>query len=197
VRVPAFCNNCGAVFPSGIDLEDADEPMPAGASVAPCPVCRQSGSVPDGVLTFVGSANAVLSTPQRSELELAQLATILTEACGNWTSPDEVVARINQDLPQLSSIAGLLPVTRDGLYPRLALIVSSISLLLQSRQRGDDAQSVTVDRTIEHIFGSTMKLAGSAEKARERRSVRRNAPCPCGSGKKYKQCCGRLTDLPS
>ena len=26
---------------------------------------------------------------------------------------------------------------------------------------------------------------------RERPKVGRNAPCPCGSGKKYKQCCGK------
>ena len=25
----------------------------------------------------------------------------------------------------------------------------------------------------------------------ERRKIGRNAPCPCNSGKKYKQCCGR------
>ena len=28
---------------------------------------------------------------------------------------------------------------------------------------------------------------------REGRKVGRNEPCPCGSGKKYKQCCGKLT----
>ncbi len=28
---------------------------------------------------------------------------------------------------------------------------------------------------------------------RQERKVGRNEPCPCGSGKKYKQCCGRLT----
>ena len=27
---------------------------------------------------------------------------------------------------------------------------------------------------------------------REGRKVGRNEPCPCGSGKKYKQCCGKL-----
>ncbi|MEE8541000.1 MAG: SEC-C metal-binding domain-containing protein, partial [Desulfobacterales bacterium] len=26
---------------------------------------------------------------------------------------------------------------------------------------------------------------------REQKKVGRNAPCPCGSGKKYKKCCGR------
>jgi preprotein translocase subunit SecA len=27
---------------------------------------------------------------------------------------------------------------------------------------------------------------------RDQRKVGRNEPCPCGSGKKYKHCCGRV-----
>ena len=34
--------------------------------------------------------------------------------------------------------------------------------------------------------------AGTAPFVREARKVGRNQPCPCGSGKKYKHCCGRL-----
>ena len=34
--------------------------------------------------------------------------------------------------------------------------------------------------------------AGSAPFVRAARKVGRNEPCPCGSGKKYKRCCGRL-----
>ena len=30
------------------------------------------------------------------------------------------------------------------------------------------------------------------KKKRETKKVYPNDPCPCGSGKKYKQCCGRL-----
>lgn len=46
-----------------------------------------------------------------------------------------------------------------------------------------------------------MALATSKELAMSRRKVSRNAPCPCGSGKKYKQCClrkdsDRLKDAP-
>lgn len=32
----------------------------------------------------------------------------------------------------------------------------------------------------------------NAPKKRENRKIYPNDPCPCGSGKKYKQCCGRL-----
>jgi preprotein translocase subunit SecA len=43
-------------------------------------------------------------------------------------------------------------------------------------------------------MGSAMNQRSQAENATVRRTapkVGRNDPCPCGSGKKYKQCCGR------
>jgi preprotein translocase subunit SecA len=30
-------------------------------------------------------------------------------------------------------------------------------------------------------------------KERAEKKISRNAPCPCGSGKKYKNCCGRVS----
>ncbi|UCG34162.1 MAG: SEC-C domain-containing protein, partial [Phycisphaerales bacterium] len=42
---------------------------------------------------------------------------------------------------------------------------------------------------------AALRAQGEAAKPqtirREQRKVGRNEPCPCGSGKKYKQCCGR------
>ena len=37
------------------------------------------------------------------------------------------------------------------------------------------------------------KNKGKAKKAQPKRvnKIGRNDPCPCGSGKKYKQCCGK------
>jgi len=32
---------------------------------------------------------------------------------------------------------------------------------------------------------------GARQPVRKESKVGRNAPCPCGSGKKYKKCCGR------
>ena len=44
-------------------------------------------------------------------------------------------------------------------------------------------------------YESAMKAQGGPQKAetirREQPKVGRNSPCPCGSGKKFKQCCGR------
>jgi preprotein translocase subunit SecA len=35
------------------------------------------------------------------------------------------------------------------------------------------------------------KQKASGTYVREGKKIGRNDPCPCGSGKKYKQCCGR------
>ena len=36
------------------------------------------------------------------------------------------------------------------------------------------------------------KVIGPEPKRREEPKIGRNDPCPCGSGKKYKKCCGRV-----
>ncbi|MCK5648583.1 MAG: SEC-C domain-containing protein, partial [Gammaproteobacteria bacterium] len=45
--------------------------------------------------------------------------------------------------------------------------------------------------------GSGSEKADEQDKAqpfvRDGQKVGRNQPCPCGSGKKYKQCCGKLS----
>ena len=44
----------------------------------------------------------------------------------------------------------------------------------------------TPDELAHQVYGSAMNVVKKAVK------IGRNAPCPCGSGKKYKNCCGRL-----
>lgn len=38
---------------------------------------------------------------------------------------------------------------------------------------------------------NTGKWDGGSTYRRETKKIGRNDPCPCGSGKKYKKCCGR------
>jgi preprotein translocase subunit SecA len=62
------------------------------------------------------------------------------------------------------------------------------TLASQSSYKHESAQSITAEKADE---------AETAEQAqpfvREDKKVGRNEPCPCGSGKKYKQCHGKLT----
>ena len=56
-------------------------------------------------------------------------------------------------------------------------------------------------RDVHHEIGGFRKIDGEwlysegmmrpTTVVREGRKIGRNEPCPCGSGKKYKQCCGK------
>ncbi|HET6718604.1 MAG TPA: SEC-C metal-binding domain-containing protein, partial [Rhodocyclaceae bacterium] len=47
-----------------------------------------------------------------------------------------------------------------------------------------------VPGAVEDIHRFWMAKRGAPTQRRETPKVGRNDPCPCGSGKKYKQCCG-------
>jgi preprotein translocase subunit SecA len=68
---------------------------------------------------------------------------------------------------------------------------------MEERRRQEDAK---IQRDYQHAAAEalvggeeTETLVGHLPKVREGEKVGRNDPCPCGSGRKYKQCHGKLT----
>jgi len=154
------------------------------------------GHIPDGVFNFIDNTIEILSAPKRTLNELSHLTNILREAKEKHRSPDEVAEKIREDLPELSSVADLLPKTRSELYAFLTLIVAVIGLLTQGSHGSNNTSTITVNQTINQAFLETDKVAkpkGSVKAPAKRISpkIGRNEPCPCGSGKKYKKCCGQ------
>jgi preprotein translocase subunit SecA len=47
-----------------------------------------------------------------------------------------------------------------------------------------------MDEIMKELEAQTNALKAEFE-AKQRKKVKRNEPCPCGSGKKYKDCCGK------
>ncbi|MBN2537983.1 preprotein translocase subunit SecA [candidate division WOR-3 bacterium] len=77
----------------------------------------------------------------------------------------------------------------------------SLALLFRAQVRTADEQRKPVRRQPVHAFKPAADGAGGgaeqpqpAQARRTEEKVGRNDPCPCGSGKKYKKCCGRKTD---
>lgn len=58
-------------------------------------------------------------------------------------------------------------------------------------QRREEAERLAQQQRLSHVSSLEEQLAPSAGAVADRK-VGRNDPCPCGSGKKYKQCHGRL-----
>jgi hypothetical protein len=175
--LPAFCDTCGTAFPSGFVFENSTNVTLSGNKSGPCPNCGGMGHIPDGVFNFVGSTIEILSAPKRTVKELNRLA--------------QVAAQIKQELPELSSLANLLPKNREELYGFLALILAAIQLLTQSPQSSQNI-TINVSQVVEQTLADAPTAKAVPPMPSKSRKIGRNEPCPCGSGKKFKKCCGSL-----
>lgn len=59
-------------------------------------------------------------------------------------------------------------------------------------QQREEAERLTIQQGLSHQAGVEELTQGSAAAAQESRTVGRNDPCPCDSGKKFKHCHGKL-----
>jgi preprotein translocase subunit SecA len=54
-----------------------------------------------------------------------------------------------------------------------------------------EMENADVDEILKQLEGQTEALKAEFEAKQQKKRVKRNDPCPCGSGKKYKDCCGK------
>ncbi|MNL89543.1 preprotein translocase subunit SecA [compost metagenome] len=59
-------------------------------------------------------------------------------------------------------------------------------------QRREEAERLAAQQQLSHYEENSLVTEDSNAPASAERKVGRNDLCPCGSGKKYKQCHGRL-----
>lgn len=191
--MPAVCDSCGTIFPSGFEVENAYHTTFSNCGSGPCPTCGSMGHIPDGVYNFIGNTIELLSGPSRTRSELHRLATILRQAREQKASLDQVGERIRREVPELSSLKDLLPKTRSEIYSFIAIIIAIIGLILgQAKQ--DGASKITVNEVVNVICQEQhITVQGQNDYPKKmvsiRKKVGRNDLCPCGSGKKYKKCC--------
>jgi hypothetical protein len=189
-EMPAFCDNCGAVFGSGFVFENCRNVTLSGNQVGPCPSCGGMGHVPDGVFDITGNAIKLLQGSVKTVQQLQQLSTVLFEAQKKNLSKEQVQANIQETVPELTDFASVLPQTRSELYGFIGIILTAIALLIAaySTFKGDPVPEREIEQIIERsIEQSIQKLVPS--KPTVPKKQKRNAPCACGSGVKYKKCC--------
>jgi len=63
--------------------------------------------------------------------------------------------------------------------------------LEESFKKGGWSYRIEVDKTKPENVGDLELLQNPVETITVEQKVGRNEPCPCGSGKKYKKCCGQ------
>lgn len=189
MRVPAVCDNCGAIFPSTYEVNNSTNITFSGCASGPCPACGHMGHIPDGVYNFIGNTIELLSGPARTVAELQRLAAILKNAKEKQSSHQEISKEIDKELPELSSLKDILPKTRTELYAFIAIVISVIALLANQPQ-SKEPQKIEVNNVINNIYQQLPQTPETKNPIQKKsKKVGRNEPCPCGSGKKYKKCC--------
>ena len=198
MMVPAVCDNCGNIFPSGFSASNATNISFSNCRAGPCPVCGSTGHIPDGIYNFIGDTIELLSGPQRSVVELKKLASILERARDNNANPQTVGKEIDESVPELSSLKDWLPKTRSELYPFIIMLLAVVTLITNQIQSGKPS-NVEINTVINNVYHQTpvaqnstpvaQNSLSSITKINTERKIGRNELCICGSGKKYKKCC--------
>ena len=186
IHLPAFCD-CGNVFPSPFSFDGGAVEI-ENCRVT-CPKCRALARVPDGIFEIVGNTLKVLSAPERTVHELNRLAKILADARQSPERAADLEKTIADELPAYAFLQDWIPKTLADRQGYIVIVISLIALILQARNSGKPTQSITPEQVIQQTYVTVQPAP--VPKAPARAKVGRNAPCPCGSGKKYKNCCGK------
>lgn len=190
-QLPAICDNCGAVFLSGIAISG----MSIGNKSGPCPACGGMGSVPDGLYNITGNVIRLLAGPQKTIDQLNHIVSVLTEARNTASEPNKAVEIIKKSAPELSSIVDVLPKTRNELYGILTVLLMAVGAVIAGAALYKDAAPSELE--IQKMIDISIDKSIQQQKIEKQQPIRkmqkpgRNEPCPCGSGKKYKHCCGK------
>ncbi|GJA11852.1 hypothetical protein KAM344_23540 [Aeromonas caviae] len=194
-NLPAICDDCGTMFPSGFVMENCTNISLSGNKSGPCPSCGGMGSIPDGVFNVLGNVIEILDAPRKTVDQLNRYVRVLNSAREQKLSREQIKEQIDKDVPELASISDFLPKTRNELYAFLALLLGILTTIITSMK--DDEVTVVepqiiLEQTINNHFYDTQvvtKPSITRLSAPVRPKVGRNEPCLCGSGLKYKKCC--------
>jgi RNase P subunit RPR2 len=195
--MPAFCDNCGTVFSSGVYGDNALQTTFVNCTAGPCPKCGGIGHIPDGVYNLVGSAIEFLSGPQRTIDELKRLSELLNIAKEKQFTPEKINEELEKELPQfLSLLKDILPKTKTELYSFIGLILTAITILINSSNLSSNKtiSKTEIQQITQMAINNSIVQFGSGQNFQinqptiKKVKVGRNDKCPCGSGLKYKKC---------
>jgi len=185
--MPAFCTNCGAAFSSGIFIENCRNVAMHGNMSGPCPRCGGMGAVPNGVFNVIDGVIDIINGNRSSTALLNHVTNLLNKAITEHKSADEISENIRAETPELSSIADVLPKTRNELYAFIALLLALITFVLNSQPSDTSSKEEIIEMLIEKTMQPQYYIPYE-----QPTKPSRNSPCPCGSGERYKRCCGKV-----
>lgn len=186
--VVAWCSSCGkfCLAHTGIGGHGGTVIITGGINCR-CPHCGAMATSPGGEFRTEHDKLVRISdnlSPDKAEELRSRLSTLKQEGY----SVDGLKTLIEGYAPQLLPFIEQAKIIID---PRqkthwLLFIVAMLFILAHST-----TITLDINRLIDQAVGRANQEVDDASKEKERPRVKRNDHCPCGSGKKFKKCCGK------
>lgn len=216
--IPAVCSNCGAVFSSGIFVDNVMNLTLKNNTAGPCPVCGGRGRIKDGVYNVINGVINQLKDHHYSKEELLELSKVVNKAKKSISNPERFEEVIEESNPKFSFVLDLLPQNREEklkfiqfFIPVLLTIIgffinSSSTSTVEYNTNINQVINMVYEKEIDSSVGSNQtsyrktipQVMGKPEKAKIKKNeprrvqkIGRNQLCPCGSGVKFKKCHGK------
>jgi esterase/lipase len=154
--IPAFCDNCGFAFSSGIFVENCLNITLSGNKAGPCPKCGSMGSVIDGIFNASRNVIEIVSAPFWTYEKLQSLSKILSEIRDSEETPEQKTERIKKEAPELSSIADSLPKTRMELYAFITMFLAIITVLLSQCAPQDSSDEKFEKTELQYVLNTAV-----------------------------------------
>ncbi|SRR5258708_1332714 len=203
-QVPAVCDSCSRLFPSGIVLTNVTHATLTGNKSGPCPFCGSMGSILDGVYEATETTVSAVLAGATSVDALRRLAAALDREKADPTTAQHLAETIRRDAPEFSVLADTAAALRGvRLAEWIVIVLMLISLIVPQLEAAKAQQQTHQD--LERIYSELLRLGpplpvtaspnpnGGPTSGPTKTTVPkigRNQPCPCGSGRKYKRCHG-------
>lgn len=196
VNLPAVCNKCGSIFPSGVAANGGVTITIMSSKSGPCPVCGGMGDIPDGTYRVIENIIEVLSAPDRTIYELKRLSEILDQAKKEEISKKELVEEAEKTIPKISSLLEwVIPKTREEKFEYgsrfiMAILGIATQLFISTMINNQPVEEIRPETIINQTY-EIQNYNVYEKKPVKVEKAGRNDPCPCGSGAKYKMCHGK------
>lgn len=193
-QLPAYCPECHAIFPAPLSAEGPTDVTFFDIPVR-CARCGESGHIPASVREWIGQiAVAVRSVGKKGRPPLRDALDACRE---EGMDPSECLERLRDLEARPGGVADVfrrLEHQELGFAPLLA--AAGVAALHLMEEEGTVAEELpreelvnwTMDRMLEDFGIEPPPERGPSEEERRLADTGRNEPCPCGSGKKYKDC---------
>lgn len=125
MNVPAFCENCGAVFPSGLFVQGVGVTLSHNATS--CPGCGQMAWLIDGEFTIIGNTLEILSAPALTVEILRRIVSSQVQARQSHQEPPDLASQLAEVDPEAAARLKEL-----GVPSHLLVFILIVAILLKS-----------------------------------------------------------------